>query len=94
MEATENGQVVADQGRTLVLTQGTARRLYRLYARAEATSELARVASNTSLQAQQAFNDALGEAFEVAGIPFEPTDRYQVDWRESRVTLTETGAVP
>ena len=91
MEATDNGQVVAEHGRSLVLTISQQRRLYRLYARAELAVEDANAARSRAEGYTQTFNDALAEAFDTAGIPFEMTDQYQIEWRSGRVLLQEAG---
>ena len=87
MEALDNGQVAAEQGRKLVLAAAAARRLHRLFVRAEVCAELAEAAQRTAEAAQRQFTEALAEGFETAGIPFGPNDRYQVDWRQGHVTL-------
>lgn len=62
------------------LTPSTARRLFALSVRAEQAQELQRTT-------QQAFIEAVTGIFEDAGIQYEPTDRFNIDWRESTVIL-------
>jgi len=65
---------------TVVLSPSAARRVHRLYTRAEWAGELHQ-------SAQLAFQQALIEAFENAGLSMTPSDRYSIDWRTGSVTL-------
>jgi hypothetical protein len=65
---------------TVSLSPSAARRVHRLYTRAEWAAELHQAA-------QLAFQQALIEAFESAGLSMASTDRYSIDWRTGTVTL-------
>lgn len=86
-ELATNGQVAAEEGRSLVLGAAEGRRLYRLYVKAAVQVELANASRIAAEQARDAFNEGLAEVFETAGIPFQGTESYQIDWRQGRVTL-------
>lgn len=77
---THEWQTVTANPNTVSLSPSVARRLHRLYVRAEMASEAHRVT-------QQAFQETLVELFENAGLSMESTDRYSIDWRTSSVTL-------
>lgn len=62
------------------LSPSVARRLHRLYVRAEMASEANRVT-------QQAFQETLIELFENAGLSMDSSDRYSIDWRTNTLTL-------
>jgi hypothetical protein len=64
----------------VMLSASAARRVHRLYTRAEWAAELHQAA-------QLAFQQALIEAFENAGLSMASSDRYSIDWRTSTVTL-------
>ena len=65
---------------TVTLSPTAARRVHRLYTRAEMATEMHQ-------QAQLAFQQALIEVFESEGLSMAPTDHFSIDWRTSTVTL-------
>lgn len=71
---------VGSNPNTINLSPSAARRVHRLYTRAEWATELQQ-------QTQLAFQQALIEVFEQAGLNMAPTDRYSIDWRTGSVTL-------
>jgi len=71
---------VSDTPDTVTLSPSVARRLHRLYVRAEMASEANRVT-------QQVFQETLVELFEQEGLSMGEHDRYSIDWRTNTLTL-------